>query len=339
MKRHAEEAGRDPAGARLPVAGGAAAAQRRHRGQAILGRAAAGRRRRRQDPRGRFRRCRGQRHRDVPGRRAQPRRTDRRARRPPRRDPTGGRLKKALITGVTGQDGSYLAELLLDKGYQVWGLVRRSSDSNTSRIRHLANGPAAASGRFRLAHGNLGDSGSLASRPGRGAARRGLQPRRAVRRPHLVRDPGGDQRVRRRRRGAAARGNPPARPRRALLPGLVVRDVRQGRSRRRRRETTPFHPRSPYAAAKVFAYHLTRNYRESYGIFAVNGILFNHESPRRGENFVTRKITPRRRAHQARARASGCGSATCRPSATGATPPTTSTPCGGCSRSTSPTTT
>jgi GDPmannose 4,6-dehydratase len=199
-------------------------------------------------------------------------------------------LKKALITGITGQDGSYLAELLLEKGYQVWGLVRRSSDSNTTRIRHLAYGPAAASGRFRLAYGNLGDSGSLhrvlgAVRPDEVynlAAQSDVRISFEI--PEETAESAGVGVVRLlegiRQLGLGARFYQASS---SEMFGKVV-EVPQ-------RETTPFHPRSPYAAAKVFAYHLTRNYRESYGIFAVNGILFNHESPRRGENFVTRKIT------------------------------------------------
>ena len=199
-------------------------------------------------------------------------------------------MKKALITGITGQDGSYLAELLLAKGYQVWGLLRRSSDSNTSRIRHLANGPAAASGRFRLAHGNLGDSGSLhrvlgAVRPDEVynlAAQSDVRISFEI--PEETAESAGVGVVRLlegiRQLGLGARFYQASS---SEMYGKV--------SEAPQRETTPFHPRSPYAAAKVFAYHLTRNYRESYGIFAVNGILFNHESPRRGENFVTRKVT------------------------------------------------
>jgi GDPmannose 4,6-dehydratase len=199
-------------------------------------------------------------------------------------------LKKALITGVTGQDGSYLAELLLQKGYQVWGLVRRSSDSNTTRIRHLATGDAAASGRFKLAHGNLGDSGSLhrvlaAVRPDEVynlAAQSDVRISFEI--PEETSESAGVGVVRLlegiRQLGLGARFYQASS---SEMFGKV--------NEAPQRETTPFHPRSPYAAAKVFAYHLTRNYRESYGIFAVNGILFNHESPRRGENFVTRKVT------------------------------------------------
>jgi GDPmannose 4,6-dehydratase len=200
-------------------------------------------------------------------------------------------LKKALITGITGQDGSYLAELLLAKGYEVWGVVRRSSDSNTSRIRHLTSGDPAASGRFKLAHGNLGDSGSL---------HRIL----STVRPDEVYNLAAQSDVR-------ISFEIPEETSESAGVGVVrlLEGIRQlGLSRTRfyqasssemfgkvsespQRESTPFHPRSPYAVAKVFAYHMTRNYREAYGLFAVNGILFNHESPRRGENFVTRKIT------------------------------------------------
>jgi GDPmannose 4,6-dehydratase len=199
-------------------------------------------------------------------------------------------LKKALITGITGQDGSYLSELLLAKGYEVWGVVRRSSDSNTSRIRHLTSGEPGASGRFRLAHGNLGDSGSLhrilaAVRPDEVynlAAQSDVRISFEI--PEETSESAGVGVVRLlegiRQLGIQARFYQASS---SEMFGQVA-EVPQ-------RETTPFHPRSPYAAAKVFAYHLTRNYREAYGIFAVNGILFNHESPRRGENFVTRKIT------------------------------------------------
>jgi GDPmannose 4,6-dehydratase len=200
-------------------------------------------------------------------------------------------LKKALITGVTGQDGSYLAELLLAKGYEVWGLVRRSSDSNTSRIRHLANGEAAASGRFRLAYGNLGDAGSLhrvlsAVRPDEVynlAAQSDVRISFEI--PEETTESAGVGVVRLleaiRQLGLAARFYQASS---SEMFGKVTTGLPQS-------ETTQFHPRSPYAVAKVFAYHMTRNYREAYGLFAVNGILFNHESPRRGENFVTRKIT------------------------------------------------
>jgi GDPmannose 4,6-dehydratase len=199
-------------------------------------------------------------------------------------------LKKALITGITGQDGSYLSELLLAKGYEVWGVVRRSSDSNTSRIRHLASGEAAASGRFRLAHGNLDDSGSLhrilaAVRPDEVynlAAQSDVRISFEI--PEETSESAGVGVVRL-LEGIRQLGIP-ARFYQASSSEMFgkVTEVPQ-------RETTPFHPRSPYAVAKVFAYHMARNYREAYGIFAVNGILFNHESPRRGENFVTRKIT------------------------------------------------
>jgi GDPmannose 4,6-dehydratase len=200
-------------------------------------------------------------------------------------------LKKALITGITGQDGSYLAELLLAKGYEIWGVVRRSSDSNTSRIRHLATGEAAASGRFRLAHGNLGDSGSLhrilsAVRPDEVynlAAQSDVRISFEI--PEETAESAGVGVVRL-LEGIRQLGLPTRfyQASSSEMFGKVGGETPQ-------RETTPFHPRSPYAVAKVFGYHITRNYRESYGLYAVNGILFNHESPRRGENFVTRKIT------------------------------------------------
>jgi GDPmannose 4,6-dehydratase len=199
-------------------------------------------------------------------------------------------VKKALITGITGQDGSYLAELLLEKGYEVWGVVRRSSDSNTGRIRHLATGEAASSGRFRLAHGNLGDSGSLhrvlnAVRPDEVynlAAQSDVRISFEI--PEETSESAGVGVVRL-LEGIRQLGLP-ARFYQASSSEMFGKVTQTPQN-----ESTPFHPRSPYAAAKVFAYHITRNYRESYGIFAVNGILFNHESPRRGVNFVTRKIT------------------------------------------------
>ena len=249
-------------------------------------------------------------------------------------------MKKALITGITGQDGSYLAELLLDKGYEVWGIVRRSSDFNTSRIDHLlpARRPRAGASDSRTA------ISATAARCIASWARCG---------PDEVYNLGAQIHVRvsfeipeytSEVRPASAWSGCSKRIRqlglkRALLSGLVLARCSARSWRRRRREKTPFHPRSPYAAAKVFAYHITRNYREAYGMFAVNGILFNHESPRRGENFVTRKIT----RGVARIKLGPAGqalrSATSRPSATGALPATTSRPCGGCCRPKSPTTT
>ncbi|HVR29406.1 MAG TPA: GDP-mannose 4,6-dehydratase [Thermoanaerobaculia bacterium] len=199
-------------------------------------------------------------------------------------------MKKALLTGITGQDGSYLAELLLEKGYEVWGLVRRSSDGNTSRIEHLVTGEAAASGRFRLAHGDLGDSGSLhriiaAVRPDEVynlAAQSDVRVSFEI--PEETSDSAGSGVVR--LLEAIRQLDIPARFYQASSSEMFGKV-----SQTPQNETTPFHPRSPYAVAKVFGYHMTRNYREAYGMFAVNGILFNHESPRRGENFVTRKIS------------------------------------------------
>jgi len=199
-------------------------------------------------------------------------------------------LRKAFITGITGQDGSYLAELLLEKGYEVWGVVRRSSDSNTSRIRHLAFGEAAKAGRFRLAHGDLGDSGSLHRllaevRPDEVynlAAQSDVRISFEI--PEETSDSAGVGVVR--LLEAIRQLDLPARFYQASSSEMFGRVLETPQ-----RETTPFHPRSPYAVAKVFGYHMTRNYREAYGMFAVNGILFNHESPRRGENFVTRKIS------------------------------------------------
>jgi GDPmannose 4,6-dehydratase len=137
--------------------------------------------------------------------------------------------KKALITGITGQDGSYLAELLLSRGYEVWGIIRRSSSFNTGRIDAIYQDPHVSDQKLHLVFGDLNDASS------------------------------------------------------SELFGKAVKTPQC--------ETTPFYPRSPYAAAKAYAFYIARNYREAYGVFAVNGIFFNHESPRRGETFVTRKIT------------------------------------------------
>jgi GDPmannose 4,6-dehydratase len=196
---------------------------------------------------------------------------------------------KALITGITGQDGSYLAELLLAKGYEVHGLIRRASTFNTDRIEHIYRDPHDPEARLFLHYGDLSDSGQLTH------LIYNIQPdeiyhlaaqshvRVSFDMPEYTGDVAGLGTTRileaLRRSGAKARfyqasssemfgGSPPP-----------------------QNEETPFRPRSPYAAAKVYAYHMVRNYREAYGIFASNGILFNHESPRRGETFVTRKIS------------------------------------------------
>jgi GDPmannose 4,6-dehydratase len=198
-------------------------------------------------------------------------------------------VKRALITGVTGQDGSYLAELLLDKGYEVHGLIRRSSSFNTSRLDHLYKDPHNPERRLHLHYGDLTDSLHLVN------LIRSIQPDEVynlaaqshvavsfempdytgivdgvgtARLLEALRAAGGETRFYQASSSEMFGSTPPPQS-----------------------ETTPFHPRSPYAAAKVYAHHLTVNYREAYDLFAVSGILFNHESPRRGETFVTRKIT------------------------------------------------
>jgi GDPmannose 4,6-dehydratase len=198
--------------------------------------------------------------------------------------------KKAFITGITGQDGSYLAELLLEKGYEVWGLIRRSSSFNTGRLEHLYEDPHERGVRLRLVYGDLGDSSSIERVLGEVGPDEiyNLGAQSHVRVSFDVPEYTGDvtglgtlrvlEAVR--RLGLGARFYQASS---SELYGKVVETPQ--------RETTPFHPRSPYAAAKAYAFYVTVNYRESYGMFAVNGILFNHESPRRGETFVTRKIT------------------------------------------------
>jgi len=199
-------------------------------------------------------------------------------------------LKKALITGITGQDGSYLTELLLEKGYEVYGIIRRSSSFNTDRIDHIYQDPHAENVRLRLVYGDLNDASSL------NKILRDIQPDEiynlgaqshvrvsfdvpeytaeitalgTVRLLEAIRDLG-------------------LKPRfyQASSSELFGRVLESPQT-----ETTPFYPRSPYGCAKAYAYYITVNFRESYGLFACNGILFNHESPRRGETFVTRKIT------------------------------------------------
>ena len=198
--------------------------------------------------------------------------------------------KRALITGVTGQDGSYLAELLISKGYEVWGMVRRSSSPNTSRIEHLLEDERGDDVRFRLVWGDLNDASSLnhilrTTRPHEVynlAAQSDVKISFDI--PEYTGDITGIGAVRLlegiRENGLETRFYQASS---SELYGKVVESPQT--------EETPFHPRSPYAAAKAYAFYITKNYREAYGMFAVNGILFNHESPRRGENFVTRKIT------------------------------------------------
>jgi GDPmannose 4,6-dehydratase len=198
--------------------------------------------------------------------------------------------KIAFITGITGQDGSYLAELLLDKGYTVHGLIRRSSSFNTVRIEHLYRDRHDSESRFKLHYGDLADGVAIARllaqiKPDE-VYNLGAQShvRVSFDSPEYTGDVTGLGTT----RLLEAIRDSGTKPRfyqasSSELYGKVV-EVPQT-------ETTPFYPRSPYAAAKAYAFYMTVNYRESYDMFAVNGILFNHESPRRGETFVTRKIT------------------------------------------------
>ena len=199
-------------------------------------------------------------------------------------------MKRALITGVTGQDGSYLSELLLEKGYEVHGIIRRASTFNTERIDHLYQDPHLRGTRLLLHYGDLSDSVNLVK------LLHDLKPDEIY---HL----GAQSHVR-------VSFDIPEYT--ADITGVgtirILEAIREARVRPRfyqasssemfgkvaeipQRETTPFHPRSPYGVSKVFSFWATVNYRESYGLFAANGILFNHESPRRGETFVSRKIS------------------------------------------------
>lgn len=198
--------------------------------------------------------------------------------------------KCALITGITGQDGSYLAELLLAKGYEVHGLIRRSSSFNTERIDHLYRDPHDPETRLFLHFGDLSDGSALATllRRVNPSEIYNLGAQSHVRVSFEVPEYTGDITGLGAIRLLEAIRDVGIAPRfyqasSSELYGKVVETPQ--------RETTPFHPRSPYAAAKAYAFYITQNYREAYGLFAVNGILFNHESPRRGETFVTRKIT------------------------------------------------
>ena len=201
-------------------------------------------------------------------------------------------MKKALITGITGQDGSYLAELLLDKGYEVHGLVRRSSTFNADRLNRVYQNPQEATAKLTLHHGDVTD--------GQGITNLVLKIQ-----PDEIYNLAAQSHVR------VSFDNPvytadvvamgalhvleAARKLNETKPTRVYQasssEMYGNVSESPQTETTPFFPQSPYACAKVFAYHQTVNYRNAYNMFAVNGILFNHESPRRGENFVTRKIT------------------------------------------------
>ena len=201
-------------------------------------------------------------------------------------------MKKALITGVTGQDGSYLAEFLLAKGYEVHGIKRRASQFNTQRIDHIYEDPHVQHQRFKLHYGDLADSSNLTRivsmvRPDE-VYNLGAQSHVAVsfEAPEYTADVDalGTLRLLEAIRFVGLEKS--TRFYQASTSELygLVREIPQT-------ETTPFHPRSPYAVAKMYAYWITVNYREAYGMYACNGILFNHESPRRGETFVTRKIT------------------------------------------------
>ncbi|HAI98144.1 TPA: GDP-mannose 4,6-dehydratase [Candidatus Peribacteria bacterium] len=198
--------------------------------------------------------------------------------------------KRALITGITGQDGSYLAELLLEKGYEVHGLVRRSSTFNRGRIEHLFTDAQVGSKDLVLHYGDLGDSNSLIRvlltvRPEEIynlAAQSHVDVSFDI--PEYTGDITGLGTTR--LLEALRSSGLPARFYQASSSELFGKAVETPQN-----EHTPFYPRSPYGCAKAYAFYLTRNYREGYGMYAVNGILFNHESPRRGENFVTRKIT------------------------------------------------
>ena len=198
--------------------------------------------------------------------------------------------KRALITGITGQDGSYLAELLLEKGYEVHGIIRRSSSFNTQRLDHIYRDAHDPNARLFLVHGDLSDSSAL-----------NTILRQVV--PDEIYNLGAQSHVRvsfdvpEYTTDVTALGT--VRILEAVREAGIKPKFYQASSSEMfgkvvetpQRETTPFHPRSPYACAKVFAYYATVNYREAYNMFACNGILFNHESERRGETFVTRKIT------------------------------------------------
>jgi len=198
--------------------------------------------------------------------------------------------KRALVTGITGQDGSYLAELLLSKGYEVYGVKRRASTFNTARLDHIYREPHEGGSNLHLVFGDLGDTSSL------------IRIIRSVH-PDEIYNLGAQSHVRvsfeipeytadvtgigvLRLLDAIRETEHECRFYQASSSEMFGKAFEAPQN-----ENTPFHPRSPYAVAKVFGYYTTINYRESYGLFTCNGILFNHESPRRGETFVTRKIT------------------------------------------------
>ncbi len=201
-------------------------------------------------------------------------------------------MKRALITGITGQDGSYLAEFLLEKGYEVHGIKRRASLFNTQRVDHIYEDPHVANASFRLHYGDLTDSSNLTRilsevKPDE-VYNLGAQSHVAVsfEAPEYTADVDALGTLRLLEAIRFLGMEKTTRFYQASTSELygLVQEVPQ-------KETTPFHPRSPYAVAKLYAYWITVNYREAYGMYACNGILFNHESPRRGETFVTRKIT------------------------------------------------
>ncbi len=198
-------------------------------------------------------------------------------------------MKKAFITGITGQDGSYLAEFLLHKGYEVHGLIRRASTFNTHRIDHLFQDPHVAGSRLHLHYGDLSDGSRLTTLL-------------STIRPDEVYHLAAQSHVRVSFDEPEHTGDVTGLATTRLLEAIRLVSPESkfyqasssemfGATPPPQNEETPFYPRSPYGAAKVYSYWMTRNYREAYGIFACNGILFNHESPRRGETFVTRKIT------------------------------------------------
>ena len=200
--------------------------------------------------------------------------------------------KVALITGVTGQDGSYLAEFLLEKGYTVHGIKRRASSFNTQRVDHIYQDPHVDNSRFKLHYGDLSDSSNLTriiqeTQPDE-IYNLGAQSHVAVsfESPEYAADVDGMGTLRILEAVRILGMEKKTRFYQASTSELygLVQETPQ-------KETTPFYPRSPYAVAKLYAYWITVNYREAYGMYACNGILFNHESPRRGETFVTRKIT------------------------------------------------
>jgi GDPmannose 4,6-dehydratase len=199
-------------------------------------------------------------------------------------------MKKALITGITGQDGSYLAELLLSKGYEVHGLIRRASTFNTSRLDPIYADPHLEKSRLFLHYGDLADASGLARLLGKIAPNEiyNLAAQSHVRVsfdcPEYTADVTGTGTIRLLEAIRETGLNPRFYQASSSEMYGMVREVPQT-------ELTPFYPRSPYGCAKVFSFWLTVNYRESYNLHASNGILFNHESPRRGETFVTRKIT------------------------------------------------